>query len=291
MNWDFIRTFIAVVDTGSLSGASERLGISQPSVGRHITELETSLDVTLFTRGRSGMILSEAGLRLIDDARAMSYEADQFALKAASNKSRIKGTVRITASEFISAYILPSILCALRDAEPEIDIELIATDSTDNLLSRDADLAIRMFRPTQNDLITRKVNKLSLGTYATQEYLQKFGTPFKPEDLNQHRMVGYDRKNIILDGMKAMGLSSNRDMFAYRTDNPLVYLQLVLSGAGVGFCANVLAKKHPELIAILPELQIPPLEMWLTTHQEVRTNLRIRRTVDFLADSLTKLSL
>ena len=98
MDWNLIRTFLAVVDQGSLSGSSEKLGISQPTVGRHINELEASLGLTLFVRGRSGMALSEAGLSLIDDARAMAIDAERFALKAAGSTDTIKGTIRITAS-------------------------------------------------------------------------------------------------------------------------------------------------------------------------------------------------
>lgn len=291
MDWNLIRTFLAVVDQGSLSGGSEQLGISQPTVGRHINELESSLDLTLFVRGRSGMALSEAGLRLIDDARAMSREAEQFALKAAGSTNTIKGTIRITASEIVSAYILPTILCDLRTAEPDIEIELVANNGADNLLSRDADIAIRMFRPTQNDLITRKVNDMPVAAHASRKYMDVFGCPKSPADLAKHRLIGYDRDELILRSMAALGMPGSRDMFAFRTDNQLVYWQLLKAGAGIGFCANHLAAQIGDVEPILPELAIPALPMWLTSHQELRTNLRIRRCMDFLGEALAGMEL
>ena len=291
MSWNLIRTFLAVVDEGSLSGASEKLAISQPTVGRHINELESSLNLTLFFRGRSGMTLSEAGLRLIDDARAMSLEAERFALKAASSTDNIKGTIRITASEVVSAYILPTILCDLRNAEPDIEIELIANNSADNLLSRDADIAIRMFRPTQNDLIARKVNELSVAAHASRKYLDQFGCPNSLMGLASHRLIGYDRDELILHAMSAMGMKGSRDMFAFRTDNHLVYWQLLKAGAGIGFCANHIAAQIDDVEPLLSELETPKLPMWLTTHQELRTNLRIRKCMDFLGEALTEMEL
>lgn len=291
MDWNLIRTFLAVVDEGSLSGGSEKLGISQPTVGRHINELESSLGLTLFVRGRSGMALSEAGLRLIDDARAMAREAEKFALKAAGSSDNIKGNIRITASEVVSAYLLPPILCQLQSAEPDIEIELVANNHADNLLSRDADIAIRMFRPTQNDLITRKVNELSVATHASRKYLDNFGHPKTIADLSNHRLIGYDRDDLILRSMTALGIEGSREMFAFRTDNHLIYWQLLKAGAGIGFCANHLAKELGDIEPLLPELQIPNLPMWLTTHQELRTNLRIRRCMDFLGEALGKMHL
>jgi len=291
MDWNLIRTFLAVVDEGSLSGGSEKLSISQPTVGRHINELESSLGLTLFVRGRSGMALSEAGLRLIDDARAMSQQAERLALKAAGSTDNIKGTIRITASEVVAAYILPPILCDLRNTEPDIEIELVANNHADNLLSRDADIAIRMFRPTQNELITRKVNEISVAAHSSEKYLDEFGYPKTMMDLTNHRLIGYDRDDLILQAMSAMGMPGSREMFSFRTDNQLVYWQLLKAGAGIGFCANHLAKELDEVELILPELKIPNLPMWLTTHQELRTNLRIRRCMDFLGEALGNLEL
>ncbi|MGB0849215.1 MAG: LysR family transcriptional regulator [Thiolinea sp.] len=291
MDWNLIRVFLSVADNGTLSRASEALEISQPTVGRHINELEAITGLTLFVRGRSGMELSEAGLKLVDDARGMASEAEQFILKAAGTASTVSGTIRITASEVVSTHLLPPLLCALKDAEPEIDIELVASNNVDNLLARDADIAIRMFRPTQNDLIARKVNEMAMGIHIAESYQQQFGAPTSFTELFRHRIVGYDRNDLIITSMAAYGVKANRDMFTFRTDDQVVYWELVKAGAGIGFYPRYIAANTPGIITILPGLEIGTMPMWLTAHQELRTNLRIRRVMDFLSDALSDLNL
>lgn len=291
MDWNLIRVFLAVADSGSLSQAGDVLGMSQPTVGRLINALEKSVGLTLFVRGRSGMELSESGLLLVEEARAMAAQANQFALKAAGSTQTLAGTVRISASQFVATYLLPPILCALRDAEPDIELELVASDAVDNLLARDADIAVRMFRPTQGDLIARKTNDLSMGIYAHRHYLEQAGYPHNLHNLLAHRLVGYDRSELILSGMAALGVAGNRQLFAFRTDDQVAYWQLVKAGAGIGFIANCMAVETPGMVRLLPEVVIPALPMWLAAHQELRTNLRIRRTMDFLHDKLGSLRL
>ncbi len=160
MDWNLIKTFLAVAETGTLLAAAEALRLSQPTVGRHIDELEAATGLTLFIRGRRGMALTEAGLSLLDDARSMAKEADHFLLRASGRASEASGPVRITASDIVANYLLPPILVALKDAEPGIDIELAPSNAVANLLARDADIAIRMTRPIQNDLIAVKLNDL-----------------------------------------------------------------------------------------------------------------------------------
>ncbi len=291
MDWDQIRVFLAVVDAGSLCKASEVLSMSQPTVGRYINGLEAATGLSLFMRGRAGMVLSEAGLHLLDPARAMAAQANQFALTAAGSRQNVAGTVRITASTIVATYILPPILCALQDSEPAIEIELVASNTAENLLARDADIAVRMFRPSQNDLITRKVNELSMGIYAARHYVERFGQPLQGADLQQHRLVGYDRDEQILQGMAEFGITASRDMFALRTDDQVAYWECVKAGMGIGFSAHFVAAQCPDLVRLLPEIEIPPLPMWLTAHQALHTNLRIRRTMDFLYEALRQLPL
>lgn len=290
-DWNHVRSFLAIVDTGTLSAAAGALGISQPTLGRHVDELEAATGLTLFTRGRSGMRLTEAGLSLVEEARAMSAEADRLALKAAGRAATVAGTVRITASDVVATYYLPPILAALKDDEPEIEIELVPSNTVQNLLSRDADIAVRMVRPTQNDVIARKVGDMTLGTFADRDYLDRHGRPASFADLAAHRLVGYDRDDLILRSMAAMGLPAERRDFTFRTDDQVAYWELVKAGAGIGFGARYLASLTPSLEEILPELQIPPLPMWLAAHQELRTSLRIRRTMDRLFSALSALPL
>jgi DNA-binding transcriptional LysR family regulator len=199
--------------------------------------------------------------------------------------------VRIAASDIVATYLLPPILVALKDAEPGIDIELVPSNAVANLLARDADIAIRMTRPLQNDLIALKVNDFAMGVHAHEHYLEKAGKPKTVEDLFGHRMVGYDRDTLILNGMKALGLQGDRSLFTFRTDDQVAYWELVKAGAGIGFGALWLARKTPELRHILPELKIAALPMWLASHQELRTSLKIRRVMDFLREAITAMPL
>ena len=291
MDWNLIKTFLAVAEEGTLLAASRSLRLSQPTTGRHIDELEASCGVTLFTRGRSGMVLTEAGLSLLDEARAMAAEADRFSLKVAGRTATATGAVRITASDIVSTYILPPLLAALKDHEPGIDIELVPTNAVANLLARDADIAVRMVRPTQNDLIAVKANDMAMGTHAHESYLAKIGEPRGVEDLARHRLIGYDRDPMILNAMSAMGIPGNRSLFTFRTDDQVAYWELIKAGAGVGFGALWLGRAAPGVRRVLPGLKIPPLPMWLTSHQELRTSLKIRRTMDFLKEALSALPL
>lgn len=291
LDWNLIRSFLAVADTGTLLAAAKASRLSQPTIGRHIDELEASIGVILFARGRSGMVLTEAGLSLLDDARAMAAEADRFSLKAAGRSEDASGTVRITASDVVATYILPPILTALKAAEPGIDIELVPSNAVANLLARDADIAIRMVRPMQNDLIAVKVNDLAMGVHARQDYLDAFGEPEDIEALYHHRLVGYDRDPLILNAMAAMGLRSDRNMFTFRTDNQVTYWELIKAGAGIGFGARWLGRMTPDIKQILPALDIAALPMWLASHQELKTSLKIRKAMDFLHAEIGRLPL
>ncbi|HET7411839.1 MAG TPA: LysR family transcriptional regulator [Pararhizobium sp.] len=291
MDWNHIRSFVAIADAGTLSGAAKATGTSQPTLGRHIDELETSSGVTLFVRGRSGMSLTEAGLALIDDARAMAREADHLALTIAGRAASAAGPVRITASEIVATYFLPPILARLSDSEPEIEIELVASNAVQNLLSRDADIAVRMVRPAQNDVIARKVNDMAMGTFAASSYLERHGRPKTLDDLFKHRLIGFDRDDLMLRTLRAMGLEAERRMFAFRTDHQVAYWELLKAGAGVGFGGRHLASLTPGIVAVMPDLAIAPLPMWLASHQELRTSLKIRRVMDFLQEELSRLPL
>lgn len=293
LDWNLVRSFLAVAETGSLLGGAARLSVSQPTIGRHIDELERSLALSLFVRDRSGARLTEAGLSVLEEARTMAAEADRFLLKAAGRSADVAGTVRITASEVVATYVLPQVLVALKDAEPGIDVELVASNTVANLLARDADIAVRMVRPAQNDLMAVKVNDLGMGTYAHRDYLDRFGTPEKPEDLfgGRHRVIGFDRDPQILHAMARLGFAGDRSMFTFRTDHQVACWELVRAGAGIGFGSRWIAGQMKGLVRIVPQLEIPSLPMWLASHQELKSSLKIRRTMDFLRDKLSRMPL
>jgi len=290
-DWNLIKSFLAVFDAGTLSGAAAATGTSQPTLGRHVDELETLTGLVLFERGRSGMTPTPNALALAEEARAMRAGADAFAMTAAGRDTAVEGTIRITASEIVSNYVLPEILVALQEAEPALEIEIVASNSVENLLSRDADIAVRMVRPTQNDLIARKVNDMAMGAFARRDYLEKHGTPHNIADLSTHRIAGYDRNDLIERGMARLGVQFDRSMFRFRVDNQIVYWEMVKAGAGIGFGPRFVAAKSPGLVRILPDLDIEPLPFWLASHRELRHSARVRRVYDFLAEELSGLPL
>lgn len=288
LDWNLIRSFVAVAETGSLSAAARRLAASQPTLGRHVADLEQVLGVVLFRKGRSGYELTEQGAALLERAQQVGEAANAFARLATGATEQIGGTVRIAASEVVSAYVLPPMLARLRQAEPAIEIEIVASNQVENLLRRDADIAVRMVAPAQQDLIARKIADLPLTACAATSYLERRGRPQKPEDLVTHDLIGFDRGMDIIHGFAALGVAIDRHAFALRTDNQIVFWEAIRAGNGVGFAQRQLAERDPLVEAILPELTLPPLPMWLAMHRDVRTSARVRRVADFLFAELKR---
>ena len=287
-DWDHLRVFVGVAEHGSLSAAGRELNISQPTVGRHIQSLEDSLGVRLFQRTVRGLDLTDTGRDLLEHGREMAAAADRLALAAAGREAAVSGTVRVTASAFVATLTLPEIIADLRLAHPEIEIELVASDATENLLQREADIAVRMYRPRQVDVITRKVSELSLGVYAANSYLSRRGTPRELNDLLAHDIVGYDREETILQGFAAVGVEVDRHFFVARCDDQVAYWHLVVAGVGIGFSQVRVGDAEPLVSRVLPDFAIPPLPVWLTAHAGLRTNPRVRRVFDFLAERLAR---
>ena len=177
----------------------------------------------------------------------------------------------------------------LMDAEPGVEVELVATDAAENLLRREADIAIRMFRPVQADLIAKKVTDMRLGLFAAERYVAAKGEPTL-ETFADHRMVGYDRNPMIVDWMRSHGMPPPPGLFRVRTDDQIVHWRMVVAGAGIGPNQLAVGAAEPTVRRVLSELTLPTLPVWLTVHEELRTSALIRRVYDFLAAELSTLS-
>ncbi|MDG4879473.1 LysR family transcriptional regulator [Mesorhizobium sp. WSM4935] len=289
-DWNLIKSFVAVAETGSLSGAARRLAASQPTLGRHIAELEAALGVTLFRRGRRGYELTEAGSTLYERGRAVSEQANAFSLLAMGSVEAIEGTVRIAASEVVAAFVLPAMMARLGEEEPGVEVEIVASNQVENLLRRDADIAIRMVRPAQNELVARKVIDIPLCLCAARSYLDRRGRPETPADLADHALVGFDRSDEIIRGFTSFGIPVGRSHFRFRTDNQIVLWEAVRTGNGIGIGQEPLADRDPDLEKLLPGVPLPNLPVWLAMHRDVRTSMRIRRVADFLHEELKRYS-
>ncbi|MBM1220606.1 LysR family transcriptional regulator [Ponticoccus sp. SC2-23] len=285
-NWSLFEAFLAVAEGGSLSEAARVLGTSQPTLGRHIAALEQDLGLELFQRHPKGLSLTEEGLTILPRARQMREAVNGIALAAAGREADLSGTVRVTASEMLSFFHLPAMIARIRTAHPEIQIELVPSDLTSNLLFREADIAIRMYRPTQLDLVTRHLGDLPIRMFAARRYIDERGTPRSADDLRRHDIVGYDANEAIISGMRMAGLPAERGWFGVRCDNNLANWALVRAGCGIGFGQAVVGLSDPELVEIDIGLPLPPLEVWLTAHEAMRRSARVRRVWDRLADDL-----
>ncbi|MEM8606039.1 MAG: LysR family transcriptional regulator [Myxococcota bacterium] len=286
-DWDALRAFAVAADAGSFSRAARELGVSQPTVGRQVEALEGQLGVQLFARTTRGLNLTDTGLDLLEHAQAMAAAANRLGLAAQGRVETIAGVVRITASEIVATYTLPPILVALRIEEPEIEIELVASNATENLLEREADIAVRMYRPTQVDVITRSVGETPLGAYAAHSYVARRGCPSRAEELLEHEVVGYDRDDTTIRGFRDAGVEVGRRFFPIRTDDQVLAWHLCVAGYGIGFMQQRIGDAEPAVQRVLPDLPIASLPMWLTAHSELKSNRRIRRVYDFLGESLS----
>ena len=285
-DWSLIRSFLAALDQGSLLGAARMLHSSQPTIGRHIAELESQLGVVLFERTGRGLLPSEMALRLADAARSMEVGALQLARSVSGAQASVSGTIRITASQPVACALLPPILAKMRLALPEVQVELVVSNEVSNLLRREADIALRMVQPDQATLVAKRIGKVTLGAYAHRDYLRRRGTPKQPAELLAHELVGQDQAETMIQGFAAFGFPVQRNQFALRTDDLMAYWEAVRAGLGVGFIADYLARTDSAVVPVLPMLKVPAIPMWLAVHREIRTNRRIREVYDFLGDAV-----
>ncbi|NVO05319.1 MAG: LysR family transcriptional regulator [Rhodoferax sp.] len=289
-DWNLARSFLAALDHGSLLGAARTLHMSQPTLGRHIAELESQLGVVLFERTGRGLVPTAVAMQLALSARAMEASAQELARTLSGAQAQTAGTVRITASVPVAVHLLPGVLAAMRQALPDIQVELVSSNQVSNLLRREADIAIRMLRPVQTSLVARKLGDVRLCACAHKDYLARRPALKTPTDLLSHTLIGSDADTAILDGFKAMGYPVTRQAFALRCDDFIVQWQAVRAGLGVGFAAANMLRTDPQVLPLLTgQLQIPPLPMWLAVHREIRSSQRIRAVYDFLAASLPEL--
>jgi DNA-binding transcriptional LysR family regulator len=288
IGWELYRSFLGVLQEGSLSGAARALGITQPTVGRHIAALEKALGTALFTRSHTGLLPTESAVALRVYAEAMDSTAAALERAATSQGQDVRGVVRITASETIGVEVLPSIIARLREEYPDLKIELSLTDRVQDLLRREADIAVRMTHPRQENLVACRVGQVELGLYATRAYLDRHGTPRNTSDLTRHAIIGFDQANAFLRGAGKSLPALTRDIFSLRTDSAHAQLALLRSGAGVLLCQVPIARRNASLVRLLPRQISLSLEIWITMHEDLRGRPACRVTFDALVAGLSQ---
>jgi DNA-binding transcriptional LysR family regulator len=286
-DWALWRSFAAVISEGSLSAAARKLGASQPTIGRHIETLEHDLGLPLFERTLTGLKPNATALRLYEPIRGAQNAIAEAEILAQGAQDETGGTVRLTASAMISNYVLPEILVGIRALHPRIALEIVPSDSAENLLMREADIAIRMFRPTQLELVTRHLGDIPIVPVAHERYLARRGRPTSLDDLWNHDLLGFDRSDAILLHARTLGAKLTRENFVLRSDDQPHLWELIKAGLGIGFGQSFLAQQTPGLVVLPIDLKIPVLPVWLTTHRELFTSHRIRAIYDAVAEGLT----
>ena len=289
LDWTYIRAFLAVAESGSLSAAARKIGQSQPTLGRHIKAAEEALDTKLFARTAGGLQLTEAGFALLEPARNMAKASADLVTLAAGRDARLSGTVRITASVVMSHYLLPSIIAKIREAEPEIEIELVPSDTSENLIFREADIAIRMHRPTQLDIIARKIREHPVALYASRDLLERHGNPHTLEELREFDFVGFDRSDMIIRAMRSIGIQVDRHYFGVRCDNQATYWELVRQGCGAGAMQTVIGDRDRQVEKLFFQPEIQGLPVWLAAHEVLYRTPRVKHVWDHLVAELTRL--
>jgi DNA-binding transcriptional LysR family regulator len=286
-DWSLLPTFLAALERGSLLGAARQLGISQPTAGRHIADLESQLGKVLFERTGRGLRPTALALELAGPARAMQSGALALAERLLDTQAQQAGTVRLSVQP--AGGLLPAapLLARMREALPAIQIELVVSNQVSNLLQREADIALRMVQPAQASLVAKRIAEVSLSACASTAYLARRGRPAQPPDLLQHELIGYDQQDDLLRGFAAMGFPVTREHFALRTDDLIAAWEAVRAGLGVGFMADYTDPTPTARRATHPaDAAAAPLPIWLTVHREIRTSRRIRAVYDFLAQAI-----
>jgi DNA-binding transcriptional LysR family regulator len=285
--WDHVQTFLAVLREGSLSGAARALGLTQPTAARHVDELEAALGgVSLFTRSPQGLTPTPAALRLAPHAETMASAARALERAATGGRDEVSGVVRVSASHVVGAEVLPGILSAIRDEHPGLAFEIVLSNATSDLLRRDADIAVRMTRPKQQALIAKRVGEVKIGLHAHPDYLARRGVPETPDDVAEHTLIGFDTETVSVRALRAIGLTWTRDQFALRTDAELAQLAAIRAGCGIGGCQVGLAKRAPILTRVLEDHFSFALETWITMHEDLRNDRRMRAVFDHLVEAV-----
>ena len=289
IGWELYRSFLGVLQQGSLSGAARALGVAQPTVGRHVAALEQALGQPLFTRSQTGLLPTETALTLRGYAEAMASNAAALE-RAASGQgagAELRGTVRVTASEVVGVEVLPPILARLGARHPGLKIELALSNALQDLLQREADIAVRMTTPRQEQLLARHVGAIELGLHAHRDYLARRGTPANLAELQRgHALIGFDRVTpFIRQAGPALG-GLQREAFTLRSDSDLAQLALLRAGAGVGVCQVALARRDPALQRLCTTQFALPLPTWVVMHEDLRHSPRCRATFDALVEGL-----
>ena len=285
--WELYRSFLAVARERSLSGAARVLSLTQPTIGRHIDALEEHFGAPLFTRSQAGLLPTANALALVPFAEAMASAANALVRAASGEAEQERGAVRVTASEMIGAEVLPAALAEFRELHPRIDVELVLSNRSQDLLRRDADIAVRMVKPTQSALLSKKLGSLMIGLHAHPSYLKRHGTPQSLEQARQHALIGFDTQASVSRVPGELKGQLSREMFAFRCDSDLGQYAALRAGFGIGMCQVALARRDG-LVRLFPGHLEFELGVWMVMHKDLKASRRVRLMFEHLSAHLLR---
>ena len=285
MDWSTIRDFLAVAETGSLSGAARRLHVSQPTLSRRIADLEDSLDAILFLRTPRGLLLTETGEGILKDAREMENFALAVERQADAGRDALEGTLRVSATECLGVKWLPNRLVSFHARYPRLQVEILIDNRMVNLVRREADIALRLFRPEQPELIARKIGVVSLGMYGATDYLSEYGRPQNRSDLKKHKLIGFDESMTHRSSVQSLERRFEPENIIHRSTSFVGLLEAATAGIGLAMIDCFLGDPADDLERVLPEKLFHDMEVWLVTHAEIGRSARIRALFDHIAES------
>jgi len=282
-----MRAFLATAEEGSLTAAARSLGLTQPTLSRQISALEEELGLMLFERVGRGLELTAAGREMQHHVRDMGAAADRVALAALGQSQSIEGEVRITASDLMSAVLLPRAISRIKTLAPNLVIDVIAANDVRDLMRREADIAVRHVRPEHPDLVARLICEANGYFYASKDYLAARGHPQSPMDLDQHDFISMGDVSRMIDHLSHIGIDLDRRQFQVGSENGVVGWALAQAGLGIVPMDEVVAQYSPNMVKVLPQTLIS-FPVWLTTHREIHTSPKMRLVFDVLAEVLAQ---
>ena len=287
MDWDNLRVFLAVARAGQFLSAARHLKLDQATVGRRITALEKTLHARLLDRRTTGVLLTEAGQRLLHAAERMETEVLQASAALSDTDVELSGIVRIGAPDGLSTYYLAGFCAELVERHPAITVQLVPTPQAITISRREVDIAIVLEKPEAGRFVTRKLTDYSLGIFATRGYLDRRGIPLSPGDLKHHRLVGY-----VEEYAYSSALNYVRELFEdtptnFQCASAIGQLEAVRAGLGLGVLHHFVAESHDDLVLVLPERRAER-SYWIVEHEDTRGLGRIRAVHDVLLKAVER---
>lgn len=285
LEWESQRVFLAVLRSGSLSGAARLLNIAQATARRRIEKLEASVGVSLFLRTPAGLQPTAAARELGSHVEAMDAAARAFSRRAGAGAQADEGAVRITSSDLLGVEVLPLMLLRIRQAMPAVRLELSVQDRLEALPRQEADIAVRLLRPSEANVVARRVGALRVGVYATAACIQAHGRPQSRAQLRALPMIGPDRRLADRRRLAEQGVIDADQDFAVACDHHVAQFAALKAGLGFGVCPRQLARPLG-LVAVLEEEIGFDVDVWIAMHGDLRRVKRVAGVFDALAREL-----